>query len=176
MRGFWLTLGFECRYHVRRPTFWVLAALFFGIALADVIANASAGRAFFYLNSPSQIYQTTIWYTIFGILAASALVAETFVRDVTYRMEALMLSTPVRKRDYLGARFLAAFGMTLLAFSAYLPGMLLGTLVPGLNPFAIGPFRPNAYATSYLVFVLPNVFVAAALVFALASRTRSLGL
>ena len=174
MTRFLHILRFECRYHLRRPTLWVLTALFFSIALADVIANATAGRAFFYLNSPSQIYQTTIWYTIFGILAASALVAETFVRDVTYRMEALILSTPIRKRDYLGARFLAALGMTLLAFSAYLPGMLLGTLVPGLNPFAIGPFRPDAYLTSYVVFVLPNVLVAAALVFALASRTRSM--
>ena len=94
---FLAVLNFELNYHLRRPTFWLVGGLFFTIALTDVVSNASVGNAFFYINSPSQIFQTTIWYTIFGILAASAFVAETFVRDSNYRMESLILTTPIKK-------------------------------------------------------------------------------
>ncbi|ACB52429.1 hypothetical protein cce_3081 [Crocosphaera subtropica ATCC 51142] len=167
---------FEIFYHLRRPTFWIIVALFFGIALVDSVSNASQGQAFFYINSPSQVFQTTIWYTIFGILAASAFVAETFVRDANYRMEGLILATPIAKWNYLGLRFFAAVGMTLLAFSGYLPGTILGTLMPGLNPYALGPFRPDAYLLSYLLFVIPNLFLASAIAFWLASRTRNLAI
>ena len=169
-------LQFELRYHLRRPTFWLIAGVFFAFGLADILSKAGAGNAFFFVNSPSQIFQTTIWYSIFGILATAAFVAETFVRDANYRMEALILATPIRKRDYLGTRFTAALGVTVLAFSSYAPGMIIGTLMPGLNPFALGPFRLDAYAASYLLMTLPNLWVVSAIAFALAARTRSLAL
>lgn len=167
-------LSFEIRYHLRRPTFWLIAGLFFTIGLVDIVSKAEQGNAFFFINSPSQIFQTTLWYSIFGILAASAFVAETFVRDTHHRMEALILATPIRKWDYLATRFGAAFGVTLLAFSAYIPGMIIGTLVPGLNAYALGPFRADGYLASYGLIALPNLFLVSALAFAIASLTRSL--
>ncbi|MEL6354671.1 MAG: hypothetical protein AAFR58_23410 [Cyanobacteria bacterium J06627_28] len=167
-------LTFEARYHLRRPTFWLIISLFFTIGLVDIVSKAGQGNAFFFVNSPSQIFQTTLWYSIFGILAAAAFVAETFVRDTNTRMEALILSTPIRKWDYLSTRFGAAFLITLLAFSGYLPGMILGTLAPGLNPYALGAFRLDGYMASYILIALPNLFLVSALAFALAARTRSL--
>ncbi|MEL7520240.1 MAG: hypothetical protein AAGJ80_01260, partial [Cyanobacteria bacterium J06553_1] len=142
-------LFFEIRYHLRRPTFWLIAGLFFSIGLVDIVSKAGQGNAFFFVNSPSQIFQTTLWYSIFGILAAAAFVAETFVRDTNTRMESLILATPIRKWDYLATRFGAAFGVTLLAFSGYIPGMIIGTLAPGLNAYALGPFRADGYLASY---------------------------
>ncbi|MEM9161866.1 MAG: hypothetical protein AAGC54_02200 [Cyanobacteria bacterium P01_F01_bin.4] len=169
-------LLFEIRYHLRRPTFWLISGVFFTIGLIDIVSKASEGNAFFFVNSPSQIFQTTIWYTIFGILAASAFVAETFVRDTNTRMESLILATPIRKWDYLATRFGAAFGVTVLAFSGYVPGMIMGTLMPGLNPYALGPFRPGVYLASYGLMALPNLWVVSAISFALAARTRSLAI
>ncbi|MEM7064308.1 MAG: peptidase [Cyanobacteria bacterium P01_B01_bin.77] len=169
-------LLFEIRYHLRRPTFWLVSGLFFIIGLVDVVSKASEGNAFFFVNSPSQIFQTTIWYTIFGILAASAFVAETFVRDSNTRMEPLILATPIRKWDYLTTRFGAAFGVTVLAFSCYIPGMILGTLFPGLNPYALGPLRLDAYLAAYGLIALPNLLVVSALSFAIAARTRSIAI
>ncbi|NEQ98046.1 MAG: peptidase [Cyanothece sp. SIO2G6] len=167
-------LTFELRYHLRRPTFWLIAIVFFVVGFTDVLAKAGSGNAFFFVNSPSQIFQTTIWYTIFGILAASAFVAETFVRDSQCSMEGLILATPIRKQDYLTTRFIAALTIALLSFSAYLPGMMAGTLMPGLNPYAVGPFRGNAYLASYVLLAGPNLFVMSAIAFAVASRTRSI--
>ena len=167
---------FESRYHLRRPTFWVITLVFFVIALTDMVAKGSEGNAFFFVNSPLQIFQTTIWYTIFGILATAAFVAETFVRDTQNRTEELILSTPIRKSRYLATRFWAAFGMALLAFSAYLPGMVLGSLIPGLNSYAIGPLRLDAYLLSYGLIALPNLFLVSAIAFGLAARTRNLAI
>ena len=167
-------LSFEIRYHLRRPTFWLIAGLFFTIGSVDIVSKAEQGNAFFFVNSPSQIFQTTLWYSIFGILAAAAFVAETFVRDANSRMESLILATPIRKWDYLATRFGAAFGVTLVAFSAYIPGMILGTLMPDLNAYALGPFRADGYLASYGLIALPNLFVVSALAFAIAARTRSL--
>ena len=176
MSGTLPIFAFEIRYQLRRPTFWLIAGLFFTIGLVDMVSNASQGNAFFFVNSPAQIFQTTLWYSIFSILAASAFVAETFVRDTTYRMESLILSTPVQKRDYLITRFAAALSITLIAITCYLPGMLLGTLMPGLNPYALGPFRVDGYLASYLLIALPNVLLVSALAFAIAARTRSLAI
>ncbi|MEM9087448.1 MAG: peptidase [Cyanobacteria bacterium P01_F01_bin.53] len=166
--------SFETRYHLRRPTFWLIAVVFFAIGFTDMVAKGGEGNAFFFVNSPLQVFQTTIWYTIFGILAAAAFVAETFVRDTNQRMEELILATPITKSRYLATRFWAAFGVALLAFSAYLPGMILGSLMPGLNPYAIGPLRFDAYILSYGLVVLPNLFLVSAIAFGLAARTRSL--
>ncbi|MEM7712911.1 MAG: peptidase, partial [Cyanobacteria bacterium P01_A01_bin.68] len=174
MKSFSPILRFETSYHLRRPTFWFIAILFFAIGFTDIVSKAGEGNAFFFVNSPSQIFQVTIWYTIFGILAASAFVAETFVRDSNNRMESLIIYNKIRKSNYLTNSFLAAFLITLFAFSSYIPGMLLGTLVPGLNPFALGAFRPEAYAASYILFVLPNLFLVSAIAFGLASKTRSI--
>ena len=168
--------SFEIRYHLRRPTFWLIAGLFFTIGLIDITSKAGQGNAFFFVNSPSQIFQTTLWYSIFGILAAAAFVAETFVRDANCRMESLILATPIRKWDYLATRFGAAFGVTLLAFSAYIPGMIIGTLMPGRIAYALGPFRADGYLASYALIALPNLFLVSALAFAIAARTRSLAI
>ncbi|NJN29407.1 MAG: peptidase [Synechococcales cyanobacterium RM1_1_8] len=167
-------LGFELRYHLRRMTFWLLAMLFFSLGFVDVVSKASEGKAFFYVNSPSEIFQTVVWYSIFAILATSAFTAETFVRDSTNRTESLILSTPISRFNYLGLRFLAAFVVTVLAFSTYLPGMVLGQFMPNLNPYALGPLRWEAYGLSYAVIALPNLLLSGALSFAIAARSRSL--
>ncbi|MEM6452934.1 MAG: peptidase [Cyanobacteria bacterium P01_D01_bin.105] len=169
-------LSFELRYHLRRPTFWLITGLFFTIGLVDIASKAGQGNAFFFINSPSQIFQTTLWYSIFGILAASAFVAETFVRDSNARMESLILSTPIQKWDYLIGRFAAALSITVIAFSAYIPGMIIGTLLPGLNTYALGPFRADGYLASFGLIALPNVFLVSAIAFTLAARTRSLAI
>ncbi|MEM9446191.1 MAG: peptidase [Verrucomicrobiota bacterium] len=165
---------FELRYHLRRPAFVLISLIFFVLALTDVLANAKSGDAFFFVNSPSQIFETTILYTVFSALAATAFIAETFIRDSRFQTDALILATPLAKWHYLLTRFLAAFIVTLISFSFYLPGMILGTLFPGLNPFALGPLRLEAYFIAYLQLVIPNLLIVSALVFCLASLTRSL--
>jgi len=167
-------LRFELAYQLRRPAFWIVALLFGGIGFIDMVSNGGRGNAFFFVNSPSQVLQTTVWYTLFGVLAATAFVAEAFVRDRRSGMEPLVLATRLRKRELVGMRFAAAFRAALLAFSAFLPGMVAGSLMPGLNPYAIGPLRGDAYALAWFGFALPNLLFVSVFAFVVASRARSI--
>ena len=172
------TLGanfqFELRYHVKRPTFWLVALVFGAFGFADMVSNGSHGNAFFFVNSPSQVFQTTIWYSLFSVLAATAFVAETFVRDSRCGIEDLFLATPISKFNYLGVRFLAAITVTVLAFSCYLPGMMIASIMPGLNPYAIGPFRMDGFVASYISITLPNLFFVCVFSFVVTSAFRNM--
>ncbi len=165
---------FELGYHLRRPGFWVVALLFAALGAVDMVSNGTRGNAFFYVNSPSQVLQQTIWYTLFSVLAATAFVAEAFVRDRRCGMEPLVMATPVRRRDLVGIRFAGALAAAVLAFSGYLPGMVLGSLAPGLSPFAIGPMRWDGFLLGWLLFALPNLIFVCVFAFVLASRSRSI--
>ena len=48
---------FEIFYHLKRPTFWIISLLFFGIALMDSVSNASQGQAFFILIVPLKSFK-----------------------------------------------------------------------------------------------------------------------
>lgn len=167
-------LRFEFSYTLRRPAFWLVVALFGGFGFADMVSKAGAGNAFFFVNGPAELLQTTVWYTLFAGIAVVAFVGDAFVRDARCGIEPLVLATPARRFDLLGARFFAAFLIALLAFSAYLPGMLLGESMSGLNPYAIGPLRLDAYLTGWLLVAVPNLFLLSVLTFVVATRTRSL--
>lgn len=170
----WDVLRFELAYQCRRPAFWLVSLLFAAIGAVDVWSNAGQGRAFFFINSPSQILQTTVWYTLFSVLAATAFVGEAFVRDARCNIESLILATPVHRSLYVGARFVAAWLAAVLAFSACVPAMLLATQLPGLNAYAIGPVRWEAYLAAYVGVVLPNLFLVSVFAFVLTSRVRRL--
>lgn len=165
---------FEFAYYLRRPAFWLVAALFGGFGFADMVSKAGAGNAFFFVNGPAELLQTTVWYTLFAGIAVVAFVGDAFVRDDRSGIAPLVMATPASRFDLLGVRFAAAFLIALLAFSAYLPGMLLGESMSGLNPYAIGPLRADAYLLGWALVAVPNVLLLSALTFAVATRTRSL--
>lgn len=167
-------LLFELNYHFRRPSFWLIALVFAFFGFVDLVSNATQGNAYFFVNSPSQVFQTTVWYSLFAVLAVTAFVAEAIVRDARTGIESLILVTPVKKFNYLGVRYLAAFLMAMLAFSCYLPGMIAGSFMPGLNPYAIGPFRFDAYVASFTLITLPNLIWVSVYAFVLASWSRSM--
>ncbi|MFK7778199.1 MAG: hypothetical protein QM501_08770, partial [Gimesia sp.] len=124
--------------------------------------------------SPSRLFFTSTLRSIFGLLVVTAFVAETFTRDYHFQTEEFILSTAVGKPLYLGARFMASSLVALLAFSCSIIGMILGGLMPGLNPFALGPFRLDAYLMIFLTIILPNLLTASVISFAIAARTRSM--
>ena len=176
MNAFLATFQFELGYHLRRKSFLLIAGVFLLIGFADMYSSAKTGNAYFWVNSPSRLFFISIFRSIFGLLVVTAFVAETFTRDHQLQTEELVLSTPVGKPLYLGIRFAAASLVALLAFSCSILGMMLGGLMPGLNPFALGPFRIDAYLASFLTIVLPNLLTASVISFAIAARTRSMAL
>ncbi|HET9440141.1 MAG TPA: hypothetical protein VFO52_08215, partial [Longimicrobiales bacterium] len=125
----------------------------------------------FFVNSPFSIAITTVVGGLVWLLLGAAIAGEAAARDVATGMYPLAHTVPIRKAEYLGGRFLAAFVLNALILFAVQVGALLAIYSPGVNAELIGPFRPAAYLTAYLYIALPTAFAATAIQFLFASRS-----
>ncbi len=164
---------FELRYQARRPTTWLVFAVLVGISFLMTRNGALAEALYddFFLNSPFAIAKTTVVGSLVWLLVAAAVAGEAGARDVATGMHPLAWTTPVRKGEYLGGRFLAALVLNAVLLLAVQAGILLGVYLPGVEGDLIGPFRPEAYLTAWGYVALPTAFAATALQFALAARS-----
>lgn len=165
---------FEFLYQLRRFTtplfFIVLAALAFLFVRGNYLADAL--YADFYINSPFVIASVTVFCSLFWFLGAAAVSGEAGARDMGTGLHPLLYTAPISKAEYLGGRFLAAFGLNAVILLGVPVGVLLSVYVPGVDAEAIGPFRAAAYLTAYGFIALPNAFVGTAVQFAWAVLGR----
>lgn len=168
--------GFELRYQMTSPVFWVVAILFFlltfGAMTIDQVQIGSGGNV--HANAPTAIAQTHLILSIFFMFVTTAFVANVIVRDDESGFGPMVRSTQVRKFDYLIGRFAGAFLAAAVAFLAVPLAMWLGSLMPWLDAETLGPNRLQYYAFAYGALALPNVFLTAAIFFAVATVTRSM--
>lgn len=169
--------AFEFRYQLRQPAFWVICILFgllgFGVVAASENVSIGGGGNV-HVNSPNALSVAHYAFNVFFMLGSAAIVANAVARDAQTGYGPMILSTRIRKFDYLYGRFVGAFLVAALAYVSIGLGMLLGTLMPWLDPETLGAFRPGDYVYAYLVFGLPGLFFTSAALFALATATRSM--
>ncbi len=167
---------FEFRYQVKNPVFWVAVGLFFlltfGAVTSDNVTIGSAGNV--HKNSPYAALETQLTLSLFFLFVSTAFVANIVVRDDDTGFGPIIRTTRVRKVDYLFGRFTGAFAALAVAFLAVPVAILVGSVMPWVDPEKLGPFRPGDYVYNYVLIVLPSLFVPAAGFFALATATRSL--
>lgn len=168
---------FELRYQLRQPVFLLAAAFFFlsaflAVTTDAVVIGGSIGNVD--RNAPFVILQLLLVMSLLGVFVTTAFVASPVLRDRETGTHELFFSTPIRKRDYLVGRFAGAMAVALAVFVPVVFGVLLGSLMPWLDPERVGPFRAAPYLQGLLVFVVPNVLFTGSVQFALATATRSL--
>jgi ABC-type transport system involved in multi-copper enzyme maturation permease subunit len=115
------------------------------------------------------IVRMNLVWTLFFLFTAAAFVGEAAVRDEVRGFAELVRATSVTARSYALGRFLGAFGAVLLCFLSVPAAMAAAGALLGL-----GPGRPGAHLFAFSVLALPNLALASALFFALASVTRSM--
>jgi aminopeptidase N len=168
--------GFELRYQLRQPVFYVAAAVFFllsfGSIASDNVGLGASGAV--HRNSPFVIAQATLIFTQFYMLVTTAFVANVVIRDDATGYGPIVRSTPIRKFDYLFGRFTGAFIAVLLAFLAVPAGFIVGAVMPWVDPETVGPMRLQDHVHSYFVFAVPGLLLSSAIFFALATVTRSM--
>ncbi|HEU4883263.1 MAG TPA: hypothetical protein VFT45_13475 [Longimicrobium sp.] len=165
---------FELAYQARRLTTWLYFTALAVVAFLFVRGNflADALYADFYVNSPFVIASATVFAGLFWFVVAAAVAGEMAARDVETGMHPLTYTVPVSKAEYLGGRFLAALVLNALILLAVPVGVMLAVYASGVDPRAIGPFRPAAYLTAYGFLALPNAFVGTAIQFTWAALGR----
>ena len=168
---------FELRYQLRQPVFWIAAALFFlmtflAVTTDAVVIGGSIGNV--NRNAPFVILQMLLVMSLLGVFFTTAFVANPVLRDYESGTHEIFFSTPIRKRDYLLGRFAGALVVALGIALPTMLGLMLGSLMPWLEPERVGPFGLGPYLQGLAVFVVPNTIITGSVFFALATVTRSL--
>lgn len=168
--------GFEARYQLRNPVLWVSFGIFFlltfGAVTVDQIQIGDTSNI--KQNSPFAIVQTVFIMSIFALFAVTAFVANSVTRDDETGFGPILRATPLNKAAYLYGRFAGAYLAAALGFLAVPAAILIGCAMPWLDPETLGPTNLGDYAYAYFIIALPTLLVFAAMLFALATATRSM--
>jgi len=166
--------GFELRYQMRNPIFWIAVIACAVMAFSVTISQAWMGRIGVHKNAPYAIAQVYVRFTLLYMFVSAAFVANVVVRDDETGFGQIVRATRISKGEYLFGRFVGAFLATPLSFLAVPIAIWIGTLVAGLDPDRFGQNHLPAYLMPYLTIALPNLFLNAALLFAVATMARSM--
>ncbi|HET8900167.1 MAG TPA: M1 family aminopeptidase [Rhodanobacteraceae bacterium] len=168
---------FELRQQLRSPLFWLIAFFLGGVAFAAACSDSiqiGGGVGNVHRNAPYVVVSMLGAFSMLGMFLIPVFVAGAALRDFTLRSDGLLLATPVSRPAYLGGRFVAGWLTSVLILVAVALGYWLGSLMPWLDAARLGPTPWSAYGWAMLVVVLPNLFFLSALIFLLATSTRSM--
>jgi ABC-2 type transport system permease protein len=160
---------FEFVYQARRVRTWLYFAVLFGVAYQ---LRGTAGGGDVQVISPYDIALETVLTVLLWVLMASAVAGSAAARDVQTRMHPLIYAAPIRKGEYLGGRFLAAFALNALILLAVPLGSLAALFLSGVNPDIIRSLGPAIYISSYGLLVFPTAFAFTAVQFSVAVLNR----
>ena len=167
-------IRFELGYQLRRVAIWLYFAVLAFFAFAQTTGNflPDARSGGYFLNAPFVVANVTVICCGLWLLVAAYVAGDAAARDVETGMHPLTYTAPIRKADYLGGRFIAAFVLNALILLAVPAGILLALISPEVEAELRGPFRPAAYFTAYAFIALPNAFVTTAVQFSFAALSR----
>jgi hypothetical protein len=167
---------FEIRYWLRQPMVYVFlfinALLVFGAISSD---NVQIGQSFDNLNvnAPYTAQAMYGYMSLIMLLMVTAFVQSAALRDFSYQTEQIIFSTPLSKVSYLLGRFLGACLIALVPLLGVTLGVLIGPMMPWVDPERVGPVVWEAHIQGMLLFGIPNTFIIGVIVFGIAAVSRS---
>ena len=168
--------GFELRYQLKSPTFWVSFVIFlllgFGLMTApnvNIIAGANVHK-----NAPVVITIAMVILTIYFMFVTTAFGANVIIRDQETAFGPLLYTTRIGKSDYVFGRTLGAFVVCALCLLSVPLGIAVGTAMPWIDHDTLGPFNIAWYAWPYFLIALPSLLFMVALFSGAATLTRSM--
>jgi hypothetical protein len=168
--------GFEIRYQLRNPVFWVAVAIFFligfGITASENVQIGTPGGV--HENAPNAIAIGTTVFSLFYVFVVTAFVANAIVRDDATGFGPIVRATAVPASHIVIGRFLGGLTIAWLGYLALPVGMWAGSIMPWVDPETVGPQVFSYYAWPFLIFAIPNIFLICAILFALATVLRSM--
>lgn len=169
---------FELRQQLRSPLFWMIAFAFCALAAAVISSDhvrIGGGIGNTLRNAPYVVVnQLALIGTILSLFLGPIFVAGAALRDFEAGTSELFFATPISRRAYLGGRFAAGYAIALAVMVFVALGMLLGVMMPWVDPQRIGPTSFGAYAYAFGVVLVPDLLFVSAMLFLLATLTRSM--
>ncbi len=170
----------ELKYTLRQPMVYIfmfiLALLEFFATVSD---NVQVGGAIgnVYRNSPYTITLHITIFCIFSLLMAAAFFNNAALRDHNNEFNEILFTTPLSKPGYFFGRFFGALLVSTLPLLGVFIGMLLGTYMNSIfgwmDTERFGAFYFETFLNNYLLFILPNMFLAGTVIYAMANKWKS---
>jgi len=168
---FWPIAWFEIRYWLRSWMLWIFL-LVVGLVIGGVVSSDQIDAGFslsnIYRNAP---YAITFLYAamgVFSVLITIAFVNFAALRDFSYNTYQMTFSTPVRRRDLLLGRFVGATLISVIPMLGVSLGILLAKHMPWVDAERWQAVSWTAHLKGILLFALPDTFLTAAILFAVA--------
>jgi ABC-2 type transport system permease protein len=171
----------ELKYWFNRPAFYIYLSIFLILSLFlsattagffdSITATTGSSRI---VNSPIGVSGLLNALTIFIFFLFPSIVGVSIYRDFKSEMHTILYSYPFTKANYLLAKFFSSIVIVSLIVMVIALGMIIGFRFPGTNSEIVGPFNLVTYLQTYLVFILPNVLLFGAIVFAVVAFTRNI--
>lgn len=165
---------------LRQPMVYIFMGIvallvFFAVVSDNVMIGGAVGDV--HKNAPDVVGSFVGIMSVFGLLFATAFFNNAALRDYKYNFNQILFSTPISKAGYYFGRFCGAWLLASLVMAGVYVGMTvggaLGPVFQWVAPERLGPTPWGAYASSFVLQVLPNMLLAGALIFLLATRFRS---
>ncbi len=168
--------GFEIRYQLKNPVFWASVAIFFliGFGLSASSNVNLGGTSGVHENSPFTVTFAMAIISLFYLFVITSFVANAVVRDDTTGFGPMIRATPVGRASFLAGRFAGGLVIAILGFLALPLGIAIGAAMPWVDAETVGPGSFATYAWPFLIIAIPNIIMSSALLFSLATLTRSM--
>ena len=170
----------ELNYWLKRPAFYIYAAIFFVVATFFAAASAGIFDSVTVTTGSSNIVNSPIGVSnLFSGLAVlifflfPSIIGVSVYRDFKSEMHTILYSYPFTKANYLFAKFFSAVVVVTIIVLVIGLGMVIGLRLPGTNSEIVTAFNFQSYATAYLVFILPNILLFGSIVFAVVTFSRN---
>jgi ABC-2 type transport system permease protein len=166
---------YELRLRLRQPLFYIFAVLFFllvfgAVASDDVQIGGGIGNVD--RNAPFVVVQILGMMSAIALLAVTAFCATAVNRDEEQGIQELFFSTPISASAYLLGRFAGAVTAAFATSFFMALGIIVASMMPWQDPERIQSFNVVPYLYAMGVYVLPNLFMVGAVLFAIATMTR----
>jgi ABC-2 type transport system permease protein len=168
--------SFEFRYLLRNPLLWLastasFALLFIGMSVDGFDLGNEGGLL---KNAAYATLRNYVVLSVFFMFVTTAFVANAVLRDDETGFGPIIRSTGITKYEYVVGRFLGAFAIAAVCMLLVPLAILVGPLMPWAPAEQVGPGRMADHLYGYFLVALPNLFIHGALLFALATTTRSM--
>ena len=164
-------LQFEVFYQFKQRAFPLFAILF--LVLGVFVGRQGFAPQGINFNAVYQVYFHSSLFTLGSVFIIMFFAVSAMLRDRQYQMEGLIFSSSIKKSDYFCSRFLGTFIFSVLAFTPFLLGYILGIHFSNLDPERIGDFEFLTYLQPWLYIVLPNILICSSIVFSVSTLTKN---
>jgi ABC-type transport system involved in multi-copper enzyme maturation permease subunit len=169
----------EIKYSLKQPMIYIFLGLMtlltFGITSSGIAFFDTIGNA--YINAPHTITVYTTFLTLFGLMIAAAFYNDAALRDHDNNFNEILFSAPISKSGYFFGRFFGALVLATIPMLGIYLGVILGTaLAPAfgwVDPERFGSFYLETFINNYFLVILPNMFFAGTIIFAIANKWKS---